>query len=76
METVTINNIYLNENVNEDFFMLNYVESGVKYIASEKLKKEIEEAGCTGIEFQPIELSINEWLMSGGEREKIYGKSY
>ena len=38
-------------------------------------KKEIEDAGCTGIEFQPIELSYNEWLMPGGEREKIYGKS-
>lgn len=25
------------------------------YYVSEKVKKEIEEAGCTGIEFQPIE---------------------
>ena len=38
-------------------------------------KKEIEDAGCTGIEFQPIELSYNEWSAPGGEREKIYGKA-
>jgi hypothetical protein len=74
-EIVSINNIFLNNNVNDDFFMLRYVEGGIKYIVSEKLKKEIEDAGCTGIEFQPIELSLNEWLMPGGEREKIYGKS-
>lgn len=62
----------LNENINEDFFMIRYSSSGI-YIVSEKLKQEIEDAGCTGIEFQPIELSLNEWLQ-GGEREKIYGK--
>ena len=75
MEITSVNNIYLNDNINEDFFMLRYVEGGVKYIVSEKLKKEIEDAGCTGIEFQPVELSQNEWLMPNGEREKIYGKS-
>ena len=54
--------------------MLQYVEGGIKYIVSEKLKIEIESAGCTGIEFQPIELSLDEWLMPRGEREKIYDK--
>ena len=53
--------------------MLQYVEGGIKYVVSDKLKKEIEDSGCTGIEFQPIELSINEWLQ-GGEREKIHNK--
>jgi hypothetical protein len=62
----------LNQNIDEDFFMIKYVFGGL-YFVSEKLKKEIEDAGCTGIEFQPIELSLNEWLQ-GGEREKIYGK--
>ncbi|AWK02926.1 hypothetical protein HYN56_01320 [Flavobacterium crocinum] len=66
-------NIKIKENVNEDFFSLRYVEGGAKYVVSEKLKKEIEEENCTGIEFQPIELSLTEWL-HGGEREKIYGK--
>lgn len=65
-------NITIKENTHEDFFLLRYVEGGAKYVVSEKLKKEIEEAGCTGIEFQPVELSINEWLHE--EREKIYGK--
>jgi hypothetical protein len=42
---------------------------------SEKLKQEIEDVGCTGIEFQPIELSYNERTAPGGEREKLYGKA-
>jgi len=72
MEIVTIDKIFLKNQANEDFFML---INGVKMIVSERLKKEIEDAGCTGIEFQPIELSLNEWLMPGGVREKVYGKS-
>ena len=72
MEIVTIDNVFLKDKVNEDFFML---INGVRMIVSEKLKKEIEDAGCTGIEFQPIELSYNEWTAPGGEREKIYGKA-
>ena len=63
------------ENIIADFFILRHVEGGIKYIVSEKLKKEIEDAGCTGIEFQPVELSLNEWMMPGGEREKKYGKA-
>lgn len=63
----------LNQNIDEDFFMIKYVFGGL-YFVSEKLKKEIEDAGCTGIEFQPIELSYNEWTAPGGEREKVYGK--
>ncbi|MDP5201333.1 hypothetical protein [Flavobacterium sp. DG2-3] len=41
------------------------------YYISEKLKKEIDDAGCIGIEFQPAELSSFEWI-HGGERDKIY----
>lgn len=70
MEIVVIDNLYLNTNVNDDFFFIN---TPGMYVVSEKLKKEIEDANCTGIEFQPIELSINEWLQ-GGEREKVYEK--
>lgn len=69
-----IEKIKLKKDISEDFFLLRYVQGGVKYVVSEKLKKEIEEANCTGIEFQPIELSLTEWLHSG-EREKIYGKA-
>jgi hypothetical protein len=72
-EVVWIEKLVLN-NVNEDFFMLKYVFGGVGYYVSEKLKQKIEDAGSTGIEFQPVELSYNEWTAPGGEREKIYGK--
>lgn len=61
------------DKINNDFFMIRYSFSGI-YFVSEKLKKEIEDAGCTGIEFQPIELSLNEWLHDG-HREKVYGKA-
>lgn len=70
-EILTIEKLILKENkIEEDFFMLRHVFSGT-YMVSEKLKQEIEEAGCTGIEFQPSSLSLNEWLHN--EREKIYG---
>lgn len=72
MEIVTIDKVFLKNQVHEDFFML---INGIKMIVSEKLKEEIEKVGCTGIEFQPIELSFNEWTSLGGEREKIYGKT-
>jgi len=74
MEIISITNIRLNDNVNEDFLILRHLEGGIKYIVSETLKEQIELSDCTGIEFQPIGLSLNEWLMPNGEREKIYGK--
>ena len=73
-ETFYIDKIRLIDNVSEDFFMLRHVEGGVKYVVSEKFKKEVEDAACTGIEFQPSELSLAEWLQ-GGERAKVYGKT-
>ena len=49
-------------------------EVGRTLFVSEKLKIELEKNEITGIEFKPIEISFNEWYVSGGEREKIYGK--
>lgn len=60
------------QEVKNDFFVLTDVIGGIKYIVSEKLKNEIEIAKCTGIEFQPIELNLNEWLNSK-ERIEKYG---
>lgn len=71
-EMVGIEKLFLNDNVSDDFFMLRYVFGGMHFV-SEKLKQEIEDAGCTGIEFQPTELSYNEWTAPGGERERTYG---
>lgn len=61
------------DKINNDFFMIRYSFSGI-YFVSEKLKQEIEDAGCTGIEFQPIEFNYKEWTAPGGAREKNYGK--
>jgi hypothetical protein len=72
---IVIKNISILKSIENNFFLLKNVEGGHKYTVSENLKKEIEDAGCTGIEFQPTELSFNEWLIPGGEREKIYGKA-
>ncbi|WP_374172155.1 hypothetical protein [Flavobacterium tructae] len=71
---IYISNLKIKKDFLSDFFLLLNTENGIGYIVSEKLKKEIENAGCTGIEFQPVELSLIEWL-HGGEREKIYGKA-
>jgi hypothetical protein len=57
-----------------DFFSLRYTEGANKGIVSERFKNELLKNEVTGIEFQPIELSINEWLQ-GGEREKVNGKA-
>jgi len=70
---VIIERLKLIDGNKQDFFALLDVEGGVKYVVSEQLKKQIEDSGCTGIEFMPSELTLNEWLQ-GGEREKIYGK--
>lgn len=73
LEITIIEKLALKEDIiNEDFFALRYVSGGTGYYVSEKLKNEIESAGCIGIEFQPSYLSLNEWLHS--EREKVYGK--
>ncbi|AKK71577.1 hypothetical protein OK18_02015 [Chryseobacterium gallinarum] len=75
LEIITIEKLALYENIIvEDFFALKYVTGGLGYYVSEKLKNDIEQAGCTGIEFQPSELSYNEWVIPGGVREQIYGK--
>ena len=68
-------NIYLSDNIENDFFALKNVEGGIKYVVSEKLKQKIERAGCIGVEFQPSELSYSEWIAPNGQREKVYGKA-
>lgn len=71
---ILIERLKLKENITNNFFSLLHVEGGVKYIVSEKLKKEIENSGCTGVEFMPVEMRLTEWLQ-GGEREKVYKKA-
>ncbi|MDL2141948.1 hypothetical protein QQY79_05410 [Flavobacterium tructae] len=71
---IYISNLKIKKDFHSDFFLLSNTGGGIGYIVSENLKKEIEDASCTGIEFQPVELSTTEWL-HGGEREKIYGKA-
>ena len=73
--SIFIEKLELIEN-GKDFLIINDVEGGVKYIVSEKLKKEIESNKCTGIEFMPSTLTLDKWLGKNGDRERIYGKSY
>ncbi len=70
---IRIEKIRLIDHISEDFFALLDVEGGVKYVVSKVLKEKIEINKCTGIEFMPINLTLNEWLHN--EREKIYGKA-
>ena len=71
---ISIKKFSLSEAIEKDFFLLRYIEGGTGYFVSERLKQEIEEAGCTGIEFQPAHLSYDEWVVRGGERDKVYGR--
>ncbi len=50
-----VRKIVLMSDLLENFIVLDNVYGGVGYYVSEKLKAEIEEAGCTGIEFEPVE---------------------
>lgn len=75
MEIITMQSLHLVDTVLADFFVLRWVEFGVGYVFSQELRTEIESAGCTGIEFQPIELALREWLAPGGPREQEYGKA-
>ena len=55
-----INNLFIdkvvfNSRIDYSFCSIERVAAGVGYFVSEKLKEEIELAGCTGIEFHPIE---------------------
>lgn len=66
-------NLVLIDDKFDFFFMPHYINGTGKGIVSERLKIEIEKQGITGIEFRPIEQSLQDWYHSG-EREKIYGK--
>ena len=70
---IFIETFTLEDTIDEDFFFLANVQGGVAYIVSEKIRNNIEQENCTGIEFMPIEIQLSQWLQ-GGEREKFYGK--
>ncbi|KAF2518771.1 hypothetical protein E0W68_08460 [Flavobacterium salilacus subsp. salilacus] len=75
-EILHVKKISLKKDIKEDFFILRYIEGGAGYFVSEKLKKEMEDAGCTGIEFQSSELSYHEWVKRDGPRDEVYGRSW
>lgn len=54
-ESLSINKLVLHSRIDTHFFSLSIVSGGVGYYISEKLKEEIEMAGCTGISFEKVE---------------------
>lgn len=70
---IRIKKYRIKDQIDQHFFTLLDVDGGVNFLVSEALKKEIEHAECTGIEFMPIEFTFKEWVY-GGERDRIYGK--
>lgn len=69
-----LKNISFIEDMNLDYFFFRNFEGASLGIVSEKLKSEIEKQKITGLEFKPIEISLNDWLGSNGIREKVYGR--
>lgn len=59
---LTIKKLVINHN-SFDVLILERVKAGISYYISEKLKKEIEDAGCTGIEFEPIYVKNEQTLL-------------
>lgn len=49
-----IESVSFTEESTRDFLQLRHVSGGVGYFVSQKLKDEIEKAGCTGIKFEEI----------------------
>lgn len=67
-------NLVLKKEANFDFFFIPHYINGNGYgIVSENLKNELEKNEIKGIEFRPIEISLQDWYHSE-EREKTYGK--
>jgi hypothetical protein len=54
-ERLVIRQVVLNVGIKENLILLSDGPGGIGYYVSEKLKTEILEAGCTGIEFEPVE---------------------
>jgi hypothetical protein len=53
-ERISIEKIELKKEIKNNFFILRHIATGSGYFISEKLKNEIEQAGCTGIRFMGI----------------------
>ncbi len=75
-EKLSFSKILIKEDKNQDFFPLRYTLSGINFLVTKELRCKIEDDDCSGMEFRPSELSFNDWMVSGGEREKSYGKIY
>ncbi len=50
-KSISIDPLFLDEDCNKDFIIMQKVYGGIGFYVSEKIKKEIEDAGCTGIVF-------------------------
>lgn len=70
-----IGEIILSNIIAFDFFILTNIEGGIRYVVSEKLKNDIENERCEGLEFKPLEISLQDWYHNG-KRDEIYGKSW
>lgn len=56
--SIYIHKLVFNKMINNNLVIVNYIANGVVgYFVSEKLKRKIEDSGCTGIDFEPVEQS-------------------
>ncbi len=51
-EGITLYNVSFLDNMKENLVVLRFVEGGIGFYVSDKVKTEIEEAGCTGLIFK------------------------
>lgn len=69
-----LKNVSFVKEMNLDYFFLRNFEGANHGIVSERLKKEMETQNITGVEFKPMEISMDNWSGSNGFRENIYGR--
>lgn len=53
-ERVFIKTVALSKNLTKDLIILRWVSGGIGYYVSDSLKQQIEDAGCTGIDFEVV----------------------
>lgn len=53
-QRLSITKVSLIDECNKDLLVLSWVEGGIGFYVSKKIKSEIENSGCTGIQFSPI----------------------
>lgn len=63
--SIHFKDVFFTDEMDLDYFFLRYLDGGHRGIVSQRLKEELESRNCTGVEFRPIEQTLQDWYQSG-----------